>query len=201
MKRALVVLALVCCGGVSSHPEQSSGLSLDEMPKAIAQAWCEKMAGCCPMASDETGWLPSDFDPNLSICRQAQSSILSFGLAAAKLAMADGRLSYRGDRVAACLERFRAASCADARASLATEVLPCFVSFEGRVAQGGFCLDHHECAAGYCDDVLTGNGRCRPKRALGEACDENAWCTSDACIGDVCSTSEGARLCPQLPEY
>ena len=54
----------------------------------------------------------------------------------------------------------------------------------------GLCMDHVDCASGYCDrDLELGAGNCRERRADGEGCDEDPQCTGGACIGGVCASA------------
>lgn len=52
----------------------------------------------------------------------------------------------------------------------------------------GLCTAHIDCASGYCDrDLKLGAGNCRPRLAVGGACEEDPGCLSGYCASGLCA--------------
>jgi hypothetical protein len=167
-------------GGAAGGPVIGNNVTLQDLPLATAWVLCEKYGSCCVAAGT-----PVDVQGCASQIAMEQFDPL---VQAIQASVAAGRLTYRGDKWAACLNRVRSQSCDSARMSfsLADMMASCEDAFAGKVAAGGACMQHEECAVGYCSTA-----GCTAKQANGVACEDDAQCASDFC-GDVSQACETA---------
>jgi hypothetical protein len=157
--------------------EAGTGLTVPELWGAFVVLTCEKMQECC---TDEEK-LHNSLASSREFCESKLTNVRK-GLATIQSdrilqSIAQGRASYRPERVDACLARLGGLMCADARASrelACEEVIEALVPFAGTCATSA----HYECIDGYC-----AAGTCAARKADGVACYEDQECVSRYCIG------------------
>lgn len=163
MRRSLVLLFVVGCGGIDIGEFQDEALD----------ARCEYLTRC--------GLFPSESDCHAYFkARMATST-------SAEAAVDAGKVDYDEDNAENCLDALRDASCsqtADLDAS-------CEHIFAGTIADGGMCAFDAECVSGSCAVTDCTDaccpGTCQPARPtpkIGEMCNfvcvDGAYCGNDS---------------------
>jgi hypothetical protein len=185
---AAAALALAFSCGSSEESASSGNVPLEQVQREWRKAVCAKIYGCCSAderaRNDEIGTDAAD-------CEGKLEGEYSFFLGDIQTSVAQGRVVYHGDKMAACLANLKARTCEQAKAppgELDVTQL-CDGVFEPKVPVGGACLEFWDCASGWCAGDL-GNlmDTCSAKLANGEVCDEGVECTSGICVGNKCIT-------------
>ena len=185
---AAAVLALVLSCGSSQESTSGENVPLEQVQRAWRKAVCTKIYGCCSAderaRNDEIGTDAAD-------CEAKLEGEYSFFLGDIQTSVAQGRVVYHGDKMAACLANLKARTCEQAKmppGELDVTQL-CDGVFEPKVPVGGACLEFWDCTGGWCAGDL-GNlmDTCSAKLANGDVCDEGVECTSGICVGNKCIT-------------
>jgi hypothetical protein len=192
----LFVAQAAACGG-------GGNVTLENLGSHLASTACGKIFTCCTDAE-----IMQQFD-GLTImgqpittrtqCEQVANGFIG-GLFVSQLqaSITAGRARYDSDAAGDCIASVDALSCADYAAQRAgNDLLPCRDFIIALVAEGGACTQDYECTTGACEAAAsgTGDGACRPRPGLGQAC------TTDCATGLYCGydMTTGHELC-QAPK-
>jgi hypothetical protein len=190
--RILLVFALlVGCGKSDAEPTTTMPIALEDVPGQLRRVICEKVFSCCSAADLKNN---PDLGTTVASCEAKLDGEATFLLADVGASVAQGRLVYRGDKMAACMAELKGRTCEIAKMPYGdldvTEL--CRAAFEPQVAEGGACSDYWDCIGGWC---LGDNGglqdHCSPLKPVGGDCDEGPECLSGVCGDD--------RLCEARP--
>lgn len=183
---AIVCVAALGCGG------GSSGIGLNQLPAARAQALCAQNFKC-NSAADLMNETDSDGKPltqqqcvmNIQTQWLITVSTISDG-------QAKGRVAYDQAKAEACIAGIKAMSCADWNNGL-KQPPECDQAFVAKVAVGGACQTEFECIDGVCvgaDSSTTPptDGVCKAKVAAGQACMSVDLVTDTCADGTYCGS-------------
>jgi hypothetical protein len=161
-----IYLGILAVALTSTSCGSSNDVALDELPRELAQAYCEKAFDCCPQDS------AAEFT-SLADCAadfQYYTSRLALSIQESER---DGRVQYDSARAGECMDEIRGLDCAQYQA----ETLTCYDFIVPLVALGDQCGESYECVTGYCDSFTS---ICTTRPALGEACsftcDQGLYC-------------------------
>lgn len=193
--RAALGLSLLgaACGGGGG----AAGVNVDMLPAAFAGAYCDKIYGCC----SEQQRMGNLFVGNdVGECKNILGTFLFLALPSIKASVSSGRSVYHADRMGACLEKLRAASCESLRTASVgfSGNDDCEAAFEPKVAVGGSCGDSADCIGGWCEGARNGTlGKCVATKADGQPCVVSDECTSGSCSGGSCGmpAAGASNLC------
>jgi hypothetical protein len=184
------------------EPEQACDQSAAEQLTQFQQfsvdlrtLYCERQYECC--SADER--LPPPFgEDTLDFCLATVSSLNADPFVGEEN-IACGRVHFRADLAAACLDEIRGASCEDVK-----QLPDCVVDqtvanethflLEPASPAGSVCEYGSEtCIGGYCDTggMLVSYGQCMPYKVQNDACVEDYECQGGGCGEDGCSTRSG----------
>jgi hypothetical protein len=159
-----LVAALAGCG-----KDDGPGIALDDAPAEIARAVCPRAYGCCTpmqlMGNDQAGTDPAS-------CEARTTEGFRKQLDGVKSSVRQDRVAYHGDKLAACLDFIRNASCEDLRRTDHFSGLGCEPWLEPKVAPAGVCGSDNECIDSFCLQVGLGQGVCTPLPNAGAPCHE-----------------------------
>jgi hypothetical protein len=186
-----LVAAVFSCGG-DDKPAAGPPVPIELMATQMRQLICEKMFSCCSTADLKDN---PDVGNNVASCVAGLDREATFMLADVVASVEQGRLVYRGDKMAECIARFKSMSCAEAKMPAGDKDVTalCKPAFEPRVPVGGACTDYWDCAGGWCaGDLGDLQDHCAPIKLEGEECDEGAECASGMC-------DDEERVCAKRP--
>jgi hypothetical protein len=145
-----------------------SSVALEAFSDTLAMAYCQREFQCC-----------SVMDLTQESCRNEIKGQTEVLIEDYQPFVASGKVIYRAEKAAACINMMLAASCATFMAGSPTlnNTALCLDAFEATVAPGGACSDDVECNAGWCDVTA---GKCVAKKATG-SCEDDADCLSENC--------------------
>lgn len=170
----LSALCVAACGGNDSSNGSSGGITLEELPKKYAGAFCQLFSNCA-------GELFTIYRPGES-CLDTYTTTFEEALATLPNAVDAGRLKYHADKVQKCLDDVAAGTCEflSARAPAS-----CKAALEGTVKTGEACTLDAECAGDqYCKVGASCPGACAPYEQAGGNCTSNDNCDSGLKCGD-----------------
>jgi len=198
----------------------ASSVGVDDMPARAATAICGKVYECCQPAEVPSG---HSFAPDLATCQTNFRTSLEGTVKGLKAEEARGRLTYHGDRLAECLERWKSATCGSLKSDTTSAFPPCDAYVEPRVAIGLSCRMNESCIGGQCsgqseeadglcvafvaesqscDTAPCGRGLycdgakvCRALKGEGAACNFNFECASGGCNGRPADGGTGTGTC------
>lgn len=206
--RTTIGATLVALSGAAGCSQRGSGVSLDDMPSQIANAYCAKVYECCSGA--ELAGRQSE-GPDEKSCRLHNAVAFAQIRDQVRASNDKHRAVYRGDQMQACVTALKAAPCSSLKTRKPGELAACDRYIEPLVAAGGACGFDHDCVASSCegeqdgvDGVCTarvGDGQpcetascadgfycenrtCRVLQADGESCGANYQCNSGGCNGN-----------------
>lgn len=192
---ALAGAALATAAGCST----SNNIPLEAMPGELGKVFCEKIYGCCSAAERMDNPL---IGKDQKSCETFTSGLLTLGFGGLQDSVAKGRAAYHADQMAACLQKLRGLSCAEARmgdVALDRNLPECAMAIEAKVAVGGACLDSADCIAGYCTGATDTEklGVCMATKVDGQPCQDDEQCMNGACTNAACArkTSAPDNLC------
>jgi hypothetical protein len=181
----LFAVALLSCGG--SAPSPPAPVALEEVRGQIRQLICEQVFACCSPADLKNN---PDLGNDVAACVAGLDGEATFLLADVAASVNQGRLLYRGDKMAACMAELKGRSCAEAKMPAGDKDVTqlCRAAFEPRVPIGGACSDYWDCIGGWCEgDIGNLQDHCAPLKPVGGDCDEGPECQSGVCGDDrVC---------------
>jgi hypothetical protein len=145
-----------------------SSVALAGFSDALAMAYCQREFQCCTV-----------MDLTEESCRNEIKGQTEVLIEDYQPFVTSGKVIYRPEKAAACINMMLAASCATFQAGSPTlnNANLCLEAFEATVAPGGACEDDVECNAGWCDVMA---GKCVAKKATG-TCEDDADCLSENC--------------------
>jgi len=165
-------------------------VAIGDYPAAFAQTICTRLGECCTGGIDVNGCIQS-IQSNIQMITGSYAPSISAG-----------RVAYRGEKVATCLNRLRMEACGTFRtgSTSANIFQDCDAAFEARVAIGGACEDSAECAGGWC---AAQGMTCRATFGPGAQCLDDAHCASDNCdqAAMTCGPAQmiTPMICPGMP--
>ncbi len=179
-----VAMALVSCGDSEDGGGAYSNVSVEEMPAAIADAYCSLVEECAPQFSS---LLFKEEECRTLFTRTFEDE--SFN--SLEAAINDGRVLYDSSAAAACINELKSAPCE----SLLDRSQPsCEAALQGTVARGDECSVDAECE-GDSICVFSDNqcpGTCQGRLAAGEECNDDDRCQD----GLICSEATGRCATP-----
>jgi hypothetical protein len=161
-------------GGADAQPDADAGapLTIDQYQKAVAVAWCDRLAECCQLDA-------THFD------RTKCLNILSTGFGPDQVfvylrayvgdsAAFPATLSFSADQAAQCVSLQRTRGCASEdgveKRNLYTT---CMNAVQGSALTGAPCKTSQECrASNYCRPGDGGVGNCAPIGQLNQTCND-----------------------------
>jgi hypothetical protein len=179
--KILLVAAFVACGNGDPAPTTTTTIALEDVPGQLRKMICEKVFSCCS-AADLTN--NPDLGNDVASCQAGLDGEATFLLADVGASVAQGRLIYRGDKMAACMAELNARSCAQAKMPPSDYDVTqlCRAAFEPQVPTGGACSDYWDCIGGWCEgDIGNLQDHCSPLKPIGGDCDEGPECLSGLC--------------------
>lgn len=224
MRSILLVPAVFCglvlAGGCAQETPKDDPniLTIEEAPQQFARTICRRAYDCCtPMQLMSNKSAGMDF----STCVVESSKMLRDQMRFIAEEEQKGRLVFRGDKLAACLDRIRGATCQELNRTNRLSGLDCGEPYiEPLVAPGGACALDSECRMGRCVKAEGATeGTCLAQAAVNQPCTNEIRCASGLYCGDLdqlckpiqpdgtscsspkecssgrCDTSSGAPLC------
>ncbi|MBV8760477.1 MAG: hypothetical protein JO257_24510 [Deltaproteobacteria bacterium] len=180
MRSLLLLFVLVGCGG---------GLTIDEYPSAVRDAFCKYLARCGSF-------------PDVDTCKRANIGINLVINPSDKASVDQGKVIFDGSLAQDCLDAFASQTCdttdQDGRAFSTAK---CRDIIKGTVGNGGACALGAECKSGTCN-VPTCSMACCQGTCMGDAPPApggaGAMCTtSSACaVGFYCDFTN--QVCAEL---
>lgn len=181
---------LACDQAAADQLTQFQQFSVD-----LQTLYCQRQYECC--SADER--LPSPFsEDTLEFC-VATAGNLNADPFVGEDNIACGRVHFRADLAASCLDEIRNATCEDVK-----QLPDCVVDqtvanethwlLEPASPAGSVCEYGSEtCIGGYCDTggTIGGYGQCVPYKVQGDACVEDYECEGGSCGDEGCSTRSG----------
>ena len=176
---AIVVLWFSACGGGGS-----AAIPIDQLQARAMDALCSYEVRC-GLAPDTAAC-----DEGLYVREQLEADVKA------------GKVIYDGQTAAACLDVYRALSCAVSGAGLSsvTQAQSCKDIIKGTVATGGACLMDEECQSQACDrsacttDTECCAGTCTAKipaggdcSAAGSRCADDLFCRRGTGTTGICT--------------
>jgi hypothetical protein len=163
-------------GGSSSGSSSSGSGETGDFWRQYAKATCELLARCAAL-----------FVPDLASCSAAlETALTEQVLEQQNQAIAEGRIDYHPDALAACIAQVKTASCDEERFE------KCRPVFEGKTKLGQACTVDLECEDyGQCKVDGACPGVCAPAAKLGEACTRYNECEP----GLECGGDTAAQTC------
>ncbi len=194
----LAVGAAVACGSTSDGGSGGGGVPLEDIPARFADASCKAVRACFGGAYDALLGGES--------CEGSAMAAVDDLIGDLKRRIDDGKLTYDGKAVDACLAAIEARGC-----GFTDEPEACEAVFEGAVAAGGDCGASEECVAEhYCKASGACPGKCAPLEGAGGrcthdddcrdglACSEGGECQAPAASGDRCGGASDPECAPGL---
>jgi hypothetical protein len=178
-------------GGTGGGAGGSIGTSvaIADLPSVLARARCQRVQECCMAMTFDQESCQNDVLGQFSVLMMNYQPFLD-----------SGKVMYRADRAAACVNDLLAASCTVIKAGSPTvnTITLCDEAFQPTVSPGGACTDDLECIAGWCNVTSM---KCVAKVADGAACDDDVDCLSDNCNPTTlkCDPRMVDGLCPPKP--
>lgn len=167
-------------GGISA----GGGPKIEDIPATFAKVLCDQQKACLG-AGFETIFLRGQ-DCTASFTK----SIEDGDIGASKRLVAEGKLTYDPAKAQACLDAYKALTCA----GLTNPAPPaCSEIFGGKGTAGSACTIGPECGADhYCKAGSACPGVCTAKAAEGGACSESENCLAGlTCSSGVCAKQVG----------
>lgn len=169
------------CGGCGG-----GSIAIDQMPAETSGAICTKVYECCTAQEIPSG---SSFGPDQATCMTTLEGNLDGRVFAIKAEEGRGRLTYHGDRLAECLDRWRTSTCQALKSTSTSTFPPCEDYVQPKVAAGMNCRIDESCIGGRCrGQTLEADGVCAAFVAEGESC-ASAPCG----VGLYCDTANFCR--------
>ncbi len=176
------LVAAVGCGGSSSS---GSEIAIDDVGSLYADAQCKAVTDCF-------GNVLELFQPGED-CAQGFETAFDDQLGALKAAIDDGRVTFHGDRVQACLDAVSSSGC---DGLLRGEPQACKDALQGTVASGSSCTLNEECSGdAYCKTGNVCPGACAPLETANGECKSDDDCS----VGLICSESTDRCTAPAGP--
>jgi hypothetical protein len=196
MRKVMAVLAftLAACGGSG---DKAGGAGASDFATTCAGIFSieASLAKSCSKVNPAFFTPPGSFDLS-RICPFIESEITS------------GRVHHDANQWAACLDAYRAVTCADLppgsiSGSPAIQPAACAAALTGTVAVAGPCVTGLDCANGFCssDYALTCPGTCQPFLAAGGncalgSCGPGLACATAAVTRSCKATGAAGAACP-----
>jgi hypothetical protein len=176
---------------VYDTPPVPNSIPLAQATAFFAAVACEKVFACCteaerarnPLAGSQAG------------CELAFGLALQSLMGQAGAAITAGTAMYDPAALADCLNRYRAQTCDEVRASGGLSAYRKCNFIKPLVAVGGTCTQHLECIDGYCAPGSTPQtGTCAAELADGQMCT-----FADQCQGGACRPAGNTTACATAP--
>jgi hypothetical protein len=179
------------CGDVTTQPvggrpQAGGALALADLDAQVRRVLCEKVDACCSPAERLANEV---LGPDRRTCERELDGEATLLLGDISASVSQGRVIYHADRMASCLEKIGAATCAEVKmpAGDVSVVELCEEAFEARVPVGGACSDSWDCVGGWCAGDQGGlRDRCVAHQVIGQECDEGPECASGVCFERAC---------------
>src|SRR5204863_5461894 len=112
-----------------------------------AKTLCAKYYECCTVAElkDNQG-----FGPDQAGCETKLKTALDASKNFAQASETKGRLTYHGDKLAACLDAYKKLTCAQLKKSADDMISDCKGFYEPKVAVSAACSQDFDCPSGSC---------------------------------------------------
>jgi hypothetical protein len=193
-----VLATLATAGCKEDAIDSNGGISLEAAPAEIAKAVCPKAYSCC-VASQLMGNDLAGTDE--ASCEAKTTTGFRNQLNGVKSSVSKKRSRYRGDKMQACVDFIRSATCDQLRRTNHFSGLECDPYVEPLVAPGDKCGNDYECVGGFCaKEDKAAEGICKTFPILAESCatvrcgkglvcDENKICRNGLVEGATCSSN------------
>jgi hypothetical protein len=191
MKRFIVSILLVGCGGNGSIP-------IDDLGLELSVAACAKQWDCCTDAEIMEQYMGIEIDGRPITTEQDCvdfTNALFSGLAVAqyKASIEAGRVEYDGEAAADCVAAVDDVSCKDYASDMIDDDSACRPFLIPLVADGGACTQDFECKSDNCvDGAGDADGTCQALPGEGQPCDDN--CAD----GTYCGYENSSEVCLAL---
>lgn len=202
---AISIAALAGCGG-DGGGGNGGDVPVNQIGEQFGRVSCERMFECCNAQElmEELEFFNVD---TVDDCAMVFAGFIGgFLEPQIEASVASGRLIYRADRMAECVDRFRAMSCAELAQAMTTDDFGdsgvCRDPFVGQVPDGQACASDLECQSETCIGEsmdFEGNvteGTCGSPPGPGDACDfgecgGGAYCEFGA-SGEMCAAAKSS---------
>jgi hypothetical protein len=158
---------------------------IDRLTTELGVAFCAKLYQCC--GDNEIRQLLGMLGQRIKMsnCGALMPILLTAPVAELTYALTEGHISYRGERLPACLEAFRSRPCTEFARTLAANTVPfspqplpsvnlaifeCPAMIDPRQMPGQLCEADYECIASDCRGSASGDRRCLARSRQNEAC-------------------------------
>jgi hypothetical protein len=182
---SLALASAAGCGFGGPAPFDPDNIAITYAPREMATAICTRAYDCCVaeqlMSNDAAG-------TDEASCERLSRDAFDNQLDAVARAEHNGRLTYHGDLLAACVANIRAASCDDLRRTNHLSGYDCGVTYlEPKVPPAHTCDMDEECIGGSCQRAEgETEGFCVVYGSAGDSCVDGARCaTGFACNGNT----------------
>jgi hypothetical protein len=160
----------------ASEDPEDSGVALDDAPAALADAYCSTLQRCLGPLADL--FLGGD-----SCSGELARTFEDQGWNELSRAVEEGRVTYDGSKVPACLAALEARGCEDTNQRTIDE---CEAALSGTAKLGEACTVDEECeGAALCDRSASCPGECAPLHRAGEPCSADDMCVDGLACSDV----------------